>query len=117
MTSPRLLLHLEGGALLAAAAAGYWQSGGPWSLFLVLFFAPDLSFLGFAAGPRVGAVCYNAAHFLVPPLALAVWGMLAASPLSIEIGLIWLAHIGLDRMLGYGLKYPTAFKDTHFQRV
>jgi hypothetical protein len=44
-------------------------------------------------------------------------GMIFASPVVVAVALIWFAHIGMDRTVGYGLKYPTSFKDTHLQRV
>jgi hypothetical protein len=78
---------------------------------------PDLSFGGYLAGPRVGAWAYNSLHTTVGPIALAIVGVLADRDWCVQLALIWLAHIGLDRLLGYGLKYPTAFKDTHLQRV
>ena len=114
---PRLLLGLEGLAVAAAAVALYFHADYPWWLLLVLALAPDLSILGFVAGPRVGAATYNLAHTYVLPVVLAAAGVLADAELAIEIGLIWIAHIGVDRALGYGLKYPTKFKETHLQRV
>jgi hypothetical protein len=35
----------------------------------------------------------------------------------VAVALIWFAHISMDRTVGYGLKYPTSFKDTHLERV
>lgn len=81
------------------------------------FLAPDLSFLGYLANPRVGAHACNVAHFEALPVALAVAGLLSDSAVAVQIALIWLAHIGLDRALGYGFKHPTAFADTHFERL
>jgi hypothetical protein len=114
---PRLLLRLEGAALLIVAVAMFWHRDGSWWLFAILILAPDLSFLGYLAGPRAGAVAYNAAHATLAPLALAVLGLLAAVPTAIAIALIWLAHIGADRMLGYGLKYGAGFGFTHLGRI
>jgi hypothetical protein len=73
--------------------------------------------LGYLAGPRVGALSYDLAHTYVGPVALAVIGILGGSDVAVQVALVWLAHIGVDRLLGYGLKYPTGFKDTHLQRV
>ena len=86
-------------------------------MFLLLFLAPDLSMLGYLANPRLGSLVYNLAHTYFVPLVLAGIGLVASSHLCILLALIWAAHIGMDRLLGYGLKYPTAFKDTHLQRV
>jgi len=110
----RNLLRLEGLALFAAALALYAQSGAPWMQFLVLFLAPDLSFVFFAAGSRVGAIAYDAAHSTLGPFALALASRFAPSvPVLFPLALIWFAHVGFDRMLGYGLKYATGFSDTH----
>ena len=109
----RLLLRLEGLAVLVMAAAAYAQFGAGWAFFAWLFLLPDLSFLAYVAGPRVGAAAYNAAHSYAGALGLLALGVLAAMPLALAAGLVWCAHIGLDRAMGYGLKYATGFGDTH----
>jgi hypothetical protein len=114
---PGRLLRLEGLGLFVGALIVYFDQGYTWWVLLVLFLVPDLSFAGYLAGPRVGAAVYNALHTTVGPIALASVGVLANADWCIQLALIWLAHIGLDRLLGYGLKYPTAFKDTHLNRV
>jgi hypothetical protein len=113
---PKLLLRLEGAAVLAAAAIAYSQIGGGWGLFALLFLVPDLSMLGYLAGPRSGAAVYNFGHSYLAPGALGAAGLLAGMPMLLSIALIWVAHIGFDRALGYGLKYATAFKHTHLGR-
>ena len=114
---PRLLIRIEGAAAASAAIALYLHFDFPWWLFLVLALAPDLSALGYLGGLRIGAVAYDAAHTYAFPLALATVGALTHTSVPIEIGLVWLTHIGVDRAVGYGLKYPTGFKDTHLQRI
>jgi hypothetical protein len=114
---PRLLLRLEGLAVLVAATVLFFHDGNAWWLFALLILAPDLSLLGYLAGVGPGTALYDAAHFYGVPLGVAVAGVVAGSEITTAVGLVWLAHIGLDRMLGYGLKYPNAFKDTHLQRV
>ena len=114
---PRLLLHAEGAAVAIAAVGLYFYADYRWWLILVLALAPDLSMIGFAAGPRVGAAAYNAAHTYVLPVALAAVGVVAEADWPVQLGLIWLTHIGVDRAIGYGLKYPSGFKNTHLQRV
>ncbi|WP_165906492.1 MULTISPECIES: DUF4260 domain-containing protein [Brevundimonas] len=109
--------RLEGLALLVLAALAYGRFGQGWALFAVLFLAPDLSFAGYLAGPRVGAWAYNLAHSLIGPLLLAGAGLLTAAPLATALSLIWLAHVGFDRALGYGLKSPEAFGLTHLGLV
>lgn len=114
---PSALLRAEGLAVLLAAVALYFDTGYGWLLLVLLFLAPDLSMLGYLGGPRVGALTYDVVHTYVLPIALALTGVLAGHDLAIQLALIWFAHIGLDRLLGYGLKYPTGFRDTHLQRV
>jgi hypothetical protein len=79
--------------------------------------APDLGMLGYLGGSRVGAAVYDLFHTYVPPAVLGIVGVVAESPLTYSIALIWFAHIGMDRLLGYGLKYPTAFRDTHLGSI
>jgi Domain of unknown function (DUF4260) len=113
----RTLVRLEGLALLAATTLLYALSGGSWWLYAILFLAPDLSFAGYLAGPRIGAIIYNAAHSYLAPMALMMAGLAFVSPLALSIGTIWLAHIGFDRALGYGLKYFAGFGFTHLGRI
>jgi hypothetical protein len=114
----RVLLRLEGLGLLALAVLMYAHSGLSWTLFALLFFAPDLSMLGYLAGPRVGAVIYNLAHDTFIPVGLVIAGFfLGGGPWVLAISLIWLSHIGFDRALGYGLKYFAGFRFTHLGRI
>jgi len=113
----RTLLRLEGVVVLGAALAAYAQFGAGWGVFALWLLAPDLALLGYLAGPRVGATLYNAAHSYAGAVALLVLGVLAAMPWAVAGGLIWCAHIGLDRALGYGLKYGTGFGATHLGRI
>ena len=117
ITKPGVLLRLEGLAVFVLATGIYWWRGESLLLYLIFFLAPDLSFLGYLAGTKVGAFVYNLAHNYVLPVALGALGFVAGNGLAIALALIWAAHIGADRLLGYGLKYPTAFKDTHLSRV
>lgn len=121
MLTPGLLLRLEGLLVLAAAIAAYrWGLHGGWLLFFVLLLAPDLSLLAYAAG-GVGkwqATLYNAVHsYLLPGLILLFALMTRQRGIAAELALIWIAHIGMDRMVGYGLKYAGMFKPTHLQAV
>ena len=114
---PRALLHTEGAAVAIGATVLYFDAGHAWWLFLALALAPDLSMAAYAAGPRVGAAAYDVVHTYVLPVALAVVGVAAGAETAVAVALVWLAHIGVDRAVGYGLKYPSGFKDTHLQRV
>ena len=117
MFKPRLLLHIEGAAVLLAACVCYHQARGSWLWFALLFLAPDIFMFGYLANKKVGATIYNLVHVYTAPLLLFLVFWLARHSSYSWLVLIWLAHIGMDRMLGAGLKYETAFKDTHLQRV
>ena len=114
---PAVLLRLEGVAVLGASIALYAHADWSSLAYLLLFLAPDVSMLGYLAGPRAGMVAYDAAHFVAVPIGLGTAGVIAGSELPVQLALIWLGHLGMDHALGYGLKYPTAFGDTHLQRV
>lgn len=113
LVRPVLLERLEGGALLATAVLAYAVRGGNWLLFALLLLTPDISMLGYALGPQIGATIYNLVHTYILPGALALIGLVAGSNLLLLLALIWFAHIGMDRLAAFGLKYPDAFKHTH----
>jgi hypothetical protein len=113
----RTLLRLEGLTLFAGMTVLYAVWDGSWWVYAILFLAPDLSFLGYLASPRLGAIVYNAAHSYMAPVTLMTTGFALASPLVLSIAMIWLAHIGIDRTLGYGLKYSAGFGFTHLGRI
>ena len=114
---PRTMLRLEGLALFLGMTLLYWCWEGSWWIYAALFLAPDLSFLGYLWGPRFGALLYNAAHSYMVPMALMTTGFAIAEPLVLSVAMIWLAHIGFDRALGYGLKYTRGFSFTHLGRI
>jgi hypothetical protein len=110
------LLRVEALGVLVVAVAVYARGEYGWGRFAALLLVPDVSLLAYLGGARVGAYGYNAAHSYLGPLALlgvSVVGVPAALPYA----LIWLAHVGMDRALGYGLKYTTGFRDTHLGRI
>ena len=107
-----LLLRLEGLAIAAAAITGFAFTQASWWWFLLVL-APDLSFFGFALGPSRGAMIYNLAHTYVWAVLLIVLGLVTPLGWLLAAGLIWATHIGADRVLGYGLKYPEAPETTH----
>jgi uncharacterized protein YjeT (DUF2065 family) len=114
---PAVLLRLEGGVLLALSVLLYWLNGESWLLFVSLLLAPDVSALGYLAGPRVGATLYNAFHTYSLSAALAAFGLLGGGSVVVAVALVWFTHIAMDRLLGYGLKHPTGFKVTHLGRL
>jgi hypothetical protein len=113
----RTLLRLEGLVLFAGMTLLYAVWEGSWWVYALLFLVPDLSFAAYLAGPRAGAIVYNAAHSYMAPVALMTTGFALSSPLVLSIAMIWLAHIGIDRALGYGLKYSAGFSFTHLGRI
>jgi uncharacterized protein DUF4260 len=117
LSAPGLILRAEGLAVAAVAGLAYVRLGGGWLLFVLLILAPDLSMAGYLMGPKAGALVYNAVHTYVGPVILAVAGLVLGAPAAILVALIWVAHIGADRLLGFGLKYPTEFRETHLSRV
>jgi Domain of unknown function (DUF4260) len=117
LTQPRWLLHVEGATLFGVVLVAWARSGGSWWLFALLLLAPDLSALGYLVNVQVGAATYNLVHTQVLPVLLLAVGYFSGNQLLIELALIWLGHIGIDRLAGFGLKYPTKFQDTHLQRL
>lgn len=113
----KILLRLEGAALLAASVTAFAMLGGAWSTFALTFLLPDLSLLGYLAGARVGAIAYNFGHSTLSPVVLAGLGLALGAPAALLAASIWAAHIGFDRMLGYGLKYGAGFRHTHLGLV
>jgi len=114
---PRLLLRLEGLTLFITMTGLYALWGGSWWIYVILFLAPDISFIGYLDSPRTGAALYNAAHSYMAPILLMAIGMALSAPLIMSLAMIWLAHIGIDRALGYGLKYVAGFGFTHLGRI
>src|SRR5215468_1452225 len=111
------LLRLEGLTLFAGMVLLYGVWGGSWWVFALLFLVPDLSFIAYLSDPKSGAIVYNAAHSYMAPVALMTAGFALGQPLVLSIAMIWLAHIGIDRALGYGLKYQAGFGFTHLGRI
>jgi hypothetical protein len=113
----RWWLRVEGLAVLVLSLLVYTQLEGGWLLLILLFLAPDLSMAGYLAGPRMGAMTYNVIHAYTLPLLLLAMATWTGNTTAAAVGSIWTAHIGLDRSLGYGLKYPTGFGFTHLGTI
>jgi hypothetical protein len=112
-----LLLRAEGGLALAIALVAYAHIDGSWWLFLGLILAPDLGLLGYLHSAAVGAWSYNLLHTYILPVLLAAAGFHLGMAFLVPVAVIWIAHIGADRLLGFGLKYPADQKDQHFARL
>jgi len=115
--STRTWLRLEGAAALAAGIALYGWLGASWLAVLPLLLVPDISMVGYLRGPRLGAITYNLVHNWA--IGIIVFGLGLASGIgAVSVaGAILIAHVGMDRALGYGLKLPTSFQDTHLGRI
>jgi Domain of unknown function (DUF4260) len=117
LTRPSILLRIEETTVLIATLFAYQQLQNSWLLFAILFLTPDLFMLGYLLNVRAGAATYNLAHTITLPLILLLASYVEHWHLASALALIWTAHIAFDRLLGYGLKYPTYFKDTHLQHI
>lgn len=117
LTGPGLLLRLEGLAVLIGAVALYAHLRGSGWTFALLLLAPDLAFVAYLGNARIGAAAYNAVHHAAVPVTLGLLAAITGTlPLAL-LALIWAAHIGMDRTVGYGFKYATSAKETHLGRV
>jgi hypothetical protein len=110
-------LRVEGLATFAAGLAGFLFLGLAWWAFVLLLIVPDVSIIGYLRGPRVGAVVYNLVHDLAAGVAMAGLGLALGSVPVAAAGAILVAHSGMDRVAGYGLKFPSSFQDTHLGRI
>jgi hypothetical protein len=110
-------LRVEGAAAFAAGLAGFLFLGLPWWAFALLLLVPDASMVGYLRGPRVGAILYNVVHNLAAGVAVAGVGLAVGSVPLAAAGAILVAHSGMDRLAGYGLKYPDSFQNTHLGRI
>ena len=117
LTDPIALQRIEGGVLLALSLLIYWKLAGPWLWYVLLILAPDLFMLGYVRGPKFGAAVYNLGHTWLLPGILAAVGIVGGASWAIDVAAIWIGHIGADRLLGYGLKLPSGFQDTHLGRI
>ena len=110
---PKLWLRLEGLVLLIATIIAFSGQHQRWWLYPALLLAPDIFMLGYLANTKVGAFFYNLGHSYFAPALVILFSWRADNKLNLAIGIIWLGHIGWDRLLGYGLKYDSTFKHTH----
>lgn len=113
MSRPIAVQRIEGLALLVLAVVAFAATGFSWWWFAALLLVPDVSMVGYLVNPRAGAAVYNAGHTLVLPVVLAIWWWVWGPSAVGMVAAVWLAHIGMDRAAGYGLKEPTDFTHTH----
>lgn len=119
MRSTVLWQRFEGALVFVAAliVLSRETAGLTWWAVVLIFLAPDISMAFFALGSRVGAFAYNAVHIYGMGAFVMALGMALGTPLVAVVGVLWLAHVGFDRMLGYGLKSPEGFNITHLGRI
>jgi hypothetical protein len=111
------LLRLEGLAAFAAGIALFLANGGPWLALIPLLLVPDISMLGYVRDPRLGALLYNLVHNWALGLAVLGLGFWTGQGWVVLAGAVLVAHVGMDRLAGYGLKLPTSFHETHLGRI
>lgn len=112
----KILLNLDELASLLLAVLVFAHLPYAWWWLPALFLVPDLSMLGYLAGPRLGAWCYNLAHHKLLALALGATGSLLGQPVLLLAGVVVLFHSSFDRLLGYGFKHETGFKHKHLSQ-
>lgn len=115
--STRTWLRAEGLAAFLAGLAIFGAAGGPWLLVVPLLLVPDLSMAGYFRGPRLGALTYNVVHSWATSLPLLGLGLWSGTAWLTIVGAVLVAHVGMDRAMGYGLKLPTSFQETHLGRI
>ena len=118
ISQPRIFAHLNGLALLVGSILAYGIFSGDWLAFIVLLFVPDVSMIGYMLNATIGAWLYNIVHSYALAIVVMLIGYAMGIDAVISVGLILMAHIGMDQMLGFGYKYAdAAFGDTHFNRI
>lgn len=113
----KLLLRLEGLGILIAAITLYHYAGYSWWLFAALLLTPDIGMLGYVVSTKLGAITYNLFHHLLIAVIVVLLGYFCDINYMFLYGLIMVAHIGMDRLFGYGLKYQDHFKNTHLDKL
>lgn len=117
VSAPRIMLHVEGLVVFITSLAAYGYLGGNWWIFFGLLLAPDLAFAIYVLNKSAGITAYNLVHTYSVPLVLGMVAVAAGWQFGLLLCIIWATHIGMDRTVGYGLKYQTGFKDTHLKRI
>ncbi len=111
------LLKLEEVALMGLGVFMFGLLGYRWWLLAALLLLPDIAMLGYLAGPKIGAYCYNFTHHRGIAILLYFLGIQFMWPLVQLMGTILFIHIAMDRIFGYGLKFEKGFKFTHLGEI
>lgn len=109
-------IHIEYGIAFVSFLFLYLHLNFSFLLFVILLFVPDITMIGYLFDTKIGAAVYNVGHSFILPIICGGLSVMMANHVGLMVTLIWLAHIAMDRCLGYGLKYPSAFKETHMQK-
>lgn len=117
ISMPRLLLHIEGLVILMGSLLLYTNQNFKWGTFALLLLTPDMPLIFYGIDKRLASILYNLVHSLIFPMTLGFFSLYTGSDFSLQLALIWFAHIGMDHIFGYGFKYLGSFKETHFSRI
>ena len=117
LSTPAMMLRLEGLAVLLLALFAYSRFEFSWLVFFLLLLWPDIAIVAYAINKELGTAVYNLLHTYTLPIIFIAVSILFSWTFGIQFALIWFAHIGMDRLFGYGLKYKSEFKDTHITRL
>ena len=117
LTLPNIFLRIEGFVLFIIASIMFFNQNGSWILYIALLFLPDIGMTGYIMNTKLGAITYNLFHTTSIPLILLIIFFVTQQYSLLIFGFVWLAHIGMDRVAGFGLKYTDNFKHTHIQEV
>jgi hypothetical protein len=117
MKLPIMYQRVEAAAVLIASIYFYYHLHFNFLVFILVLFVFDVSMAGYLINKRIGANTYNIFHSLLGPAITVILGASLNNRMLICLSLIWLAHIGLDRALGYGLKKITGFNETHLGHI
>jgi len=118
MSQPKLFSHLNGLALFIGSIVAFGAVNGDWLAFILLLLVPDLFMLGYLANTKIGAWIYNFGHSYVLAIPVIIAGLALDHNTILSVGIILMAHIGMDQTAGYGYKYSDAeFSETHMNRI
>lgn len=111
------LIQVEEFAMMGLSIYGLYLLDVSWWFYLILLIGPDMSMLGYLAGEKIGAISYNLFHHKAIAISVFIIGLIINSWILQVLGIILFGHSSMDRILGYGLKYFTAFTDTHLGKI
>lgn len=111
------VLKLEELGIFVLSIFFFSQLNFAWWWFPVLLLAPDIGMLGYLFNPKIGAFMYNLFHHRLVAAIIGIIGLSLANPYWQLAAVILFAHIAMDRVVGFGLKYNDDFKHTHLDEL